>query len=101
MKKSQLCFTEVKDLSTCPSVIFNLFPRPIGLRHRSQITKALLLYKRSCQKLSNKGKEEIDIQRLRASFVKATLPFLFVQFHMKQEQEKEINCDIVHIVGAV
>ncbi len=92
---------EVKDLSTGPSVIFNLFPHPTGLRHRSQITKALLLYERSCQQLSNKGKKEIDIQSLRASFLKATLPFLFVQFHTKQEQGKEINCDIVHIVGAV
>jgi hypothetical protein len=88
-------------LSTGPSVVFNLFPQPTGLRHRSQITKALLLYERSCQQLSNKGKKEIDIQSLTPSFVKATLPFLFVQCHIKQEQRKEINCDNVHIVGAV
>jgi hypothetical protein len=44
-KQTQLCFTEEKDLSTGPSVIFDLFPWPIGLRHRSEITEwPVLLY---------------------------------------------------------
>ncbi len=32
-----------KDLSTGPSMIFDLFPRPTGLRHRSQITEGPVL----------------------------------------------------------
>jgi hypothetical protein len=46
-KKTQLCCTEEKDLSTVPSVIFDLFPWPTGLRHRSEITEVLLYIKQS------------------------------------------------------
>jgi hypothetical protein len=42
-RKTQLCFTEEKDLSIGPSVIFDLFPWPTGLRHRSEITEGPVL----------------------------------------------------------
>jgi len=34
---------EEKDLRTAPSVIFDRFPLPTGLRHRSQITEGPVL----------------------------------------------------------
>jgi hypothetical protein len=43
VKKFQLFFMEEKDLSTGPSMIFNLFPPPAGLGHRSQITERPVL----------------------------------------------------------
>jgi hypothetical protein len=42
-EKSQLCFTQEKDLITGPSIIFDLFPRPIELGHRSQIMEGPIL----------------------------------------------------------
>ncbi len=39
----KLCFMQGKELSTGPSVIFHLFSRPTGIRHRSQITEGLVL----------------------------------------------------------
>ncbi len=43
VKKSELCFTWDKDLSTGPSMIWDLFLRPTDLRHRSQITEGPVL----------------------------------------------------------
>ncbi len=43
VKKSELCFTWDKDLSTGPSMIWDLFLRPTDLGHRSQITEGPVL----------------------------------------------------------
>jgi hypothetical protein len=42
----KLCFTQEKELSTGPSVIFDLFPRPQAQisNHGRACTQALLLY---------------------------------------------------------
>ncbi len=43
LKKPTLRFTKEKGLSTGPSMIFDLFPRPTAFTHKSQITEASVL----------------------------------------------------------
>ncbi len=42
-EKSELSFTKEKDLSTGPSMIFDMFPGLIGFRRSSQITEGPVL----------------------------------------------------------